>query len=767
MKVPLSVETIFPAGEPMKLRIVHDGKVEEVAPPFRPYVYAENPLPGYTGTPHTFRPLGTRQPQTLWKYEFDTTLPVAQLNAQYERGAAMARRSGLIDSHVRFQERVAIDRPDFYGQYAHVGPVRPLILDTEGLTKAGKSLNKHWIGMLTSEGEVVQIELEEMGRFCEILKAHDVVVGFNINGYDWPIIQAEVARQGVTLPLTFTIYDVGTSAQRDQTLSGIKGRGLKNVARWYGMTVTEIDGRNTVNYSLKELLDYNVSDLRATRGLYDIYFPSRIQFVAEYMGLPLNVIAEEFASTAPSVMSARGLLRKGWISDGTNAQRHPNFRKSVEGAHVELLCPPKTLSGWTLKLDFRQLYPSIIQALNLGADTTWIIGYEPLGPYRAEHDGVISTYYIPDENIGQTIVVRVDESEPSINRVFLDDLGLKREEIKSQRGGMPEAEWLRHPLHAQENGIKVIRNALYGYQLSHEARYSDLATGIVVTGTGRLLIRAVVDAVAARFGAIGLEVDTDGVYFATEAAAEVAEFAQEALNEYAQRIIGKTGFVLERQVFKASYFIAAKGYILMDERGQVIIHGSGQKGTHRPMMEDKVLTDVASKLLAGEPVNPRPYYNWDRYTLPEDVLMRQGAKKDISEYRVEATGKQIMEQYLRHGEPVQIGATILEYFHSVSGSRAFFAEEFVPTDVDREYYEDKLDKLFKKFGIDPNAPLSIEATARRAEVRLERAVARGVYEPCVKCGQKGEYLPRGKIMPITCGDCEGKGRRLVMEVAAA
>jgi DNA polymerase elongation subunit (family B) len=773
LNVPLYVRPKF-LGNEMRLERLERGRWQQFDIPFRPYIYAKQPIrpegvtgdfdwieePGadYGGEVVERRLLSTLKPTKLWRYEFDTTLPAAQLNM---REATL----GLVESHVRFIDRVTIDRPDYYREYPYGADLRPLMLDIEGLTKNGRPLGKWWVGCQSADRELFQWTLDKRSAFEELIALiakHDVITGYNIINYDWPILQRLAATHRLVMPESFLMYDVAKSVFADQTLSGIKSRGLKSVAKWYGFNVIEVDGRNTSNYSEKDLLTYNASDLNATRGLYDIYFP-RLRAVAEYMGIPLEVAVEgeQYSSTISSIVCARGMFRKGIVSDGQNKERHPGVGQ-VQGAFVVMAKPG--LYSRLLKIDFRQMYPSIILELNLGPDTTVLVGIErmeDLEEFRIWREGKYTFYHIPDANLGGMVTVRVDESEISVLREYLLHLGQYRDSIKKLMEGMSEGEASHSPLHAQENAIKVMRNALYGYTLSDEARFADKSIGVLVTAAGREMIKAVRAAIDARYGAgTVVEVDTDGAYVACNEinVEDVKALAEQVLSQWVEmHLRRKAHFVLTYSVFPSGWFSAAKNYILRDEKGNIIRHGAGFKGIHRPTMFDKVVDDIAVKLLSGQEVRMSPYYKWDRY-VREDYLMHRSLGMNLTDYQHEAVEKKIAQQLLLRGESVETGQ-IMEYYQSTSGARAYLAEDHddlrpgeLLKDLDRDYYRTMLDKLGTKLGIRRDTE-SIEKVAERTSRRELDAIMEGRFRTCPRCKGQKWFIPKGKIMPQDC-DCE-------------
>ncbi|MDE1822281.1 MAG: ribonuclease H-like domain-containing protein [Euryarchaeota archaeon] len=755
--VPIDARPFF-HGATMGLGVLNHGGWTEHQLPVRPYCYSRVEQRSAVEQ-HSVerRVLSTGKKEALYQVFFNTTLPVAELNQRTPQA--------VLESHVRYPERVAIDCPDFYrSTVTRATHPRVLVLDTEGLTRRGKSLNRHWIGLLTHEDEVIQLDQDHIKELPRVLAQHDLVVGYNIHGYDWPhVVQPLCQRAGIALDETFYRYDLARTVFSDQTLHGIKSRGLKSVARWYGMEAMEVDGRNTADLPLDALLDYNVSDLWVTRALFDIYYP-RMRAVAEYMGVPLSFVLDEIPSTVPSIAFARGFLERGIVTDGTNEERHPDLRMKVQGAFTSFGEPG--LYHHVVKLDFKQMYPSILLVLNLGPDTTTLVGFEPLSPFRTERRGRVRRYWLPDENVGKTVVVDVDESHPGIVRDFLVGLGDLRDRIKAAMKGMSEGEKERSPLHAQENAVKVLRNTVYGYNLSKHARFADLATGITVTAVGRTLIRRIQTTIEERWGRLAvLEADTDGIYCQTEGPTlpsmdDLREVTSRVLEEWSNEHLGASNqFVVEYDQFPAGYFAKTKNYVLLDKKDHVIVHGSGFKGRQRMSILDMALTDAAGKLLKGEMFDPRPYYRMERYA-PEDFLMRTAMHQELHEYPTNALPAQVARQYLVRGERVTVGSILEYYRHEDLTVRAYFAEdEFRPS---HPWAKEQLTKLFTKLGLVTGGVENIEASIDRAVRKEVEAALRGQFETCPQCHGDRWYLPKGKVVPVDCKACTADGKVLVI-----
>src|SRR6202022_3110657 len=150
--------------------------------------------------------------------------------------------------------------------------------------------------------------LEQFVRAVETLDP-DVLVGYNVAGYDLPMIVKRLRQNGIDARRLSRsgralseededgpnidgrlVYDVFNSVKLDQTLHGIKDLKLKTVGEWMRFNVIRenvSDTRSLVGTT--RLAEYNRNDVILTRNLAKIYWKNFIA-LAEMYGAPLNVV---------------------------------------------------------------------------------------------------------------------------------------------------------------------------------------------------------------------------------------------------------------------------------------------------------------------------------------------------------------------------------------------------------------------------------------------------------------------------------------------
>ena len=135
--------------------------------------------------------------------------------------------------------------------------------------------------------------------------------------------------------------------------------------------------KDLLDYSLSEIHDYVLSDVDCTKFLFDNYFP-RLEFTAEFIGVPLETYVNAPSSYVTKILQGRALFEQKIVTPDINRDRHPDIYKGPKGnfqaAYIDLFEPG--FHKKNIKVDFSSFYPSIAMALNLGPDTTRIVGYD-------------------------------------------------------------------------------------------------------------------------------------------------------------------------------------------------------------------------------------------------------------------------------------------------------------------------------------------------------------------------------------------------------
>ena len=514
MKVPLigitSPNTInLETGEQQAILYVNGEKVV-VKTPYEPYCY----VPDENGK--QYRSTGKEGLMSLRKQP-------------YRAGEELPASVILDGGREQVMDRLVIEHPEFFYQYANTEPVRSLCFDIEthspdGSFPFGEKYPVVAIGIVTSTGErevfLWDGESDEkvLKDFAVFIQEYDpdIMYGYNLIGYDIPqilhrasfhgmrnykkLLNRDGTNYGWASPKESKdlrmkvggriIFDVLRYTRRDYALSGMS-RGLKAVSRHFGLEPIELDftENDLLDYSLSEIHDYVLSDVDSTKFLFEHYYP-QVEYIAELLGVPLETYINSPNAYVTKVLQGRSLFEQEIITPDINKDRHPEIYKAEHGnfqaAHIKLFEPGYHEKNY--KLDFSSFYPSVAMALNLGPDTTRIIGYEEYKPELEFRDNLI---YVPDDKVNKRLIVQVDTDRKS----SLYQMSKKFKEMRAPYKALKTKE-----AKSKSNALKIMVNTFYGANTNPYINYGDMAVGITITAVARSLLVDGINLIRKKYG---------------------------------------------------------------------------------------------------------------------------------------------------------------------------------------------------------------------------------------------------------------------------
>jgi DNA polymerase I len=292
-------------------------------------------------------------------------------------------------------------------------------------------------------------------------------------------------------------------AQRD--LPGVKVQTLERVAEHLGVEETGHDGLDSANMAeiwddperREALLAYAEDDAVMALGIAENLLP-----------LQVGLCQRTYQDLSDGSRMGRGRQADWYLL--AEAHRRgilaPDKRAHQGSADYEggvVLEPPAGIHEDVVYLDFSSMYPSIMVAYNISPDT-----------------------YVPREAAPE---VAVDEA-PEVGHRFrtepdgffkrlLEQLIDRRNGLKDEMADLPADSQERHNLEVEEQAVKVLTNAFYGYMGWSGARWQSVPCAEATTAWGRHFIQRAVEMA----DDMGLEVlygDTDSVMIASDPAAE-------------------------------------------------------------------------------------------------------------------------------------------------------------------------------------------------------------------------------------------------------
>lgn len=755
MKIPVAVPLqVTPCdnkdGDRQRVTIwLTGGKRVFAAPPVLPYVWtSEQAHP--QAEPATKRALSTLEPGTWWRTNFWNTQRKGAFTRRYREGGGQ-----VAEDSISYVDRVLIDAPDYFVNMAADEPARPRVfyLDIEQLTdgtrfpeKEAAIISAAWAvddGPVTCKvwsgnPSAAACYAEVVAPLLEAFTAADpdIVCGFSHEGYDLPVLFHHVRQHGgevrvftrdgsepeletrpgkhytktyVRLPGR-SVWDIHPWAEIDHELSGCEDRKLKTIGRYLGLPVLEAPDYNTAAMSAADMLAYNVNDVHLLRGVAARYLADKLA-LAEWIGAPIDRVLNGGSAYPAGILTMRHNAQAGVVSDGFNGDRYAHVlpvnedgeREKFAGAIVEILKTGRFAPCH--KADFKSLYPSIVVALGIGADNTRLVAWTPSKPGSMPPlglqsvDGERRVYVVHDpgaprpghpEQRGMDYTVEVtgrSKWADAIGELMTQRLALKKASKKAKKAERVELE-------ARAGMMKVVVNSAFGYQGSDRAIHGSKAVAMLITAAARALV-SMLRGEGGDDAAI--EVDTDGVYFDKKPnrAAVNAVVNLRAAAEYGMRPVLE---VDEIDTYPAAYFYKAKAYLLLDDDGEMTLHGGAFKGSRHPPLFRRVVEEVGRAVLEDRPLAPvaRAARDLKRYA-PADYVQKVRMTKDRSEYKADtAIALQVADSWKElHGRDPPVGER-MKYVKTTKGYEAESAAALAR--VDREYYQGVVDDALERLG---------------------------------------------------------------------
>jgi len=342
----------------------------------------------------------------------------------------------------------------------------------------------------------------------------DVLVTYNGDNFDWPYLvdraedhgfdlkvgrdgsEPDIRQAGRSKAVTVTgrgNVDGYQMAQRD--LPGVKVKTLERVAEHLGVGPdehTDLDSTNMAEIwddpaQREELLEYALDDAQAALGI-----------VENLLGLQVGLCRRTFQDLSDGSRMGRGrqadfyLLgeahERGILAPDRNAHQTST---DYEGGVV--LEPPAGIHENVVYLDFSSMYPTIMMEHNVSPETYVEPGEDP----------GVEVYEAPE--VGH----RFRKQPDGFFKRLLQELIDRRNEIKAQRDRASDDDKIRS-LNVEEQAVKVLTNAFYGYMGWNGARWQSMPCAEATTAWGRHFIQRSVD-MAEEMGLEVLYGDTDSV----------------------------------------------------------------------------------------------------------------------------------------------------------------------------------------------------------------------------------------------------------------
>ena len=646
----------------------------------------------------------------------------------YRAGEELPRAVMLDGARENIMDRLVIEHPKYFYEFPNTQPLKSLCFDIEthspdGSFPFGENYPVVAIGIVTSTGEREvflwdgECDRQVLVDFAKFVKEYDpdVIYGYNMVGYDVPQILFRAKYHGMNnykkllnrdgsdygwQPSENTddlrmkaggrvIVDLLRHTRLDYALSGLP-RGLKPVSRHFGLEPIELDFKSKVllDYELSEIHDYVLSDVDCTKFLFENYFP-RLEFTAEFIGVPLETYINAPSSYVTKVLQGRALYEQNIITPDNNRDRHPTIYKEDKGnfqaAKIELFEPGFHKKNY--KVDFSSYYPSIAMALNLGPDTTRIVGYEE---YNEKLDYKEGKLYIPDSQINKRVIIEIDNDRKSCLASMSEKFTELRKPYKEM--GTKEGD-------SKSNALKIMVNTFYGANTNPYITYGDMSVGLAITGIARSLLVDGINLIRKKYG------DKSVVYCHTDGINTNVDVDVNWLTKRLRLILksrvpfADTKYIsLDKDEYNEGFWIQIGNYVLRNADGTLTKHGSTFKASTRSRFYRNTIERITLGRLDNKTTTlVEEVYDFDDLPI-EEFLQRRRLNRKLKDYKSETD---MMIGLAEQGESIGIKAlpmTTYEYYKTKDGYKI---KELTggKSELDVRYYWDIVSRLLEKFGL--------------------------------------------------------------------
>jgi DNA polymerase elongation subunit (family B) len=278
-----------------------------------------------------------------------------------------------------------------------------------------------------------------------------------------------------------------------------------------------------------------------------------------------------------------------------------------------------------------------------------------------------------------------------------------------------EAETKEDKIHfsALQFTFKILINSFYGYLGFGMGHFNDFEAANQVTAKGRELIQSAVAWLKQR-GAMIIEIDTDGIYFVPPEEIRTEEDEQRLIQDLDAFLPPGIELELDGR-YPAMFSYKMKNYALLDDKGRLIIKGSGLRSRGLELFQRQWMEEMLLLLLRGERDKvPTLYQRYlediEHHRMDISLLMKTETLQDSLEtYQMKVKAKKRnpsagYESALRSERPYQPGDQI-SYYVTGQGAKLKINEncklasqwDQSHPDENVEHYKGKLKDLYEKF----------------------------------------------------------------------
>jgi DNA polymerase I len=416
-------------------------------------------------------------------------------------------------------------------------------------------------------------EREIIERFVKLIDEldPDVISGYNIDGYDLPVLIERAKKHGMErLPLA---RDHSAFFHLGERFWRLDGRILTDV--WWAVRAEMRPKQETLDYVAKHLLGEGKHELQRRRidEEWEADRDKVIRYCIQDAELSLRIlervrrIEKTLDLAAVSKLPLEDVLhgRTSNLIDSILIRAADRAKvavpmmkmrggrvEQIEGGYVHSLQPG--LYEWVISLDFRAMYPSLIIENNICFTTVSPNG-TIVSPTGAK--------FLPAE------------VKKGLMPVILANLMKDRQEVRTKQKAAADPQ-MKEFYEGLQAAIKVLMNAFYGVLASSFYRFNDPKVGASITAFARERIKGIIGELEAEAVKV-VYADTDSVFFQSPSAGLDAslDFAKKTAERFSRGRISMEVDKIYETLFSHGRKKRYAGKVAWPEelQGQMVVRG--------------------------------------------------------------------------------------------------------------------------------------------------------------------------------------------------
>src|SRR2546422_3465263 len=442
-------------------------------------------------------------------------------------------------------------------------------------------------------------EKEIIERFVKLIDEldPDVISGYNIDGYDLPVLIERAAKHGMQrLSLA---RDHSTFFHLGERFWRLDGRILTDV--WWAVRAEMRPKQETLDYVAKHLLGEGKHELQRRRidEEWEADRDKVIRYCIQDAELSLRIlervrrIEKTLDLAAVSKLPLEDVLhgRTSNLIDSILIRAADRAKvavpmmkmrggrvEQIEGGYVHSLQPG--LYESVISLDFRAMYPSLIIENN--------ICFTTVSPQGTIESPTGAKFLSADVKKG-------------LLPVILASLMKDRQEVRTKMREATDPE-MREFFDGLQAAIKVLMNAFYGVLASSFYRFNDPKVGASITAFARERIKGIIGELETD-GVKVVYADTDSVFFQSPSPGLDAslEFARKTAERFSRGRISMEVDKVYRSLFSHGRKKRYAGKVAWPTDGEIVVRGYEIRRTDAFDLQSEAQLLVFDKILDNDP----------------------------------------------------------------------------------------------------------------------------------------------------------------------